>query len=338
MPLGHRRRRAAPATCRCRPCLRRAQGPGHRSRAASRCPGSAPRLRLRPRHPRHPRHRRSPGVYIAGWPSASGRRRWVTLLLPPAPSALSRPHITSRPLTSPHLPPTPFFRRCLAGLERVAFSALAESQHTARGIRGISMQWLRTSGGRSRISKFCGAGSGRSTCAGCPVLDSRDRGVGIQKQARDFAVRNRLYISNFAEERRQLLEVVGPELQSKYDHIGLEVELVDMHFGAETDPSLDAPLFEDHLHEVRACHRVSRGCFFMCLVGNKYGPVPLPARLDGDVYEALYAAAVDMGLKAGLLDTWYGRNDTAYREFFFYRNHFYCYCVMLSLKMLYKKK
>jgi len=45
-----------------------------------------------------------------------------------------------------------------------------------------------------------------------------------------------------------------------------QVELVDMHYGTETDPTYDAPLFEDHLHEIRECHRVSRGCFFLVII------------------------------------------------------------------------
>ena len=39
-----------------------------------------------------------------------------------------------------------------------------------------------------------------------------------------------------------------------------------MHYGTENDPTYDAPLFEDHLHEIRECHRVSRGCFFLVII------------------------------------------------------------------------
>ncbi|XP_068081226.1 protein qui-1 [Anabrus simplex] len=118
--------------------------------------------------------------------------------------------------------------------------------------------------------------------------------------------------SDFEEERRQLLEVVGPDLQSQYDNIGLEVELVDMHYGSAVDAAYDAPLFQDHLHEIRECHRVSRGCFFLCLVGNKYQPCPLPERLDAEVFDAIHASALDQGLKADLLDTWFGRQEESY--------------------------
>ncbi|PNF24563.1 hypothetical protein B7P43_G05388 [Cryptotermes secundus] len=88
--------------------------------------------------------------------------------------------------------------------------------------------------------------------------------------------------------------------------------MVDMHYGTEADPSYDALLFEDHLHEIRECHRVSRGCFFLCLVGNKYLPCPLPEELELEQYEAIYSTARDLGLKADLLDAWYSRDDTNY--------------------------
>ena len=39
-----------------------------------------------------------------------------------------------------------------------------------------------------------------------------------------------------------------------------------MHYGTETDPTYDAALFEDHLHEIRECHRVARGCFFLVII------------------------------------------------------------------------
>lgn len=42
-----------------------------------------------------------------------------------------------------------------------------------------------------------------------------------------------------------------------------QVELVDMHFGAGEKDAFDPRLTEDHLHEIRTCHRVSRGCFFL---------------------------------------------------------------------------
>lgn len=93
--------------------------------------------------------------------------------------------------------------------------------------------------------------------------------------------------TEFKEERRVLLEVIGPELQSIYDDRQIEVrhknlfpiktfarffflisqiEFVDMHFGTGTTHSsidLDPYVLYDHLHEIRTCHRVSRSACFI---------------------------------------------------------------------------
>lgn len=42
-----------------------------------------------------------------------------------------------------------------------------------------------------------------------------------------------------------------------------QVELVDMHFGTGSDTLQDPYRFADQLAEIRHCHQVSRGCFFM---------------------------------------------------------------------------
>ncbi|CAH1389336.1 unnamed protein product [Nezara viridula] len=36
-----------------------------------------------------------------------------------------------------------------------------------------------------------------------------------------------------------------------------------MHYGTEKDPLTDPQQYWDHLHEIRACHKISRGCFFL---------------------------------------------------------------------------
>ncbi|XP_046664661.1 uncharacterized protein LOC124357184 [Homalodisca vitripennis] len=90
-----------------------------------------------------------------------------------------------------------------------------------------------------------------------------------QLEASKWAIprQTKIYIcstrADFLEERRTLLENVGPELQSMYDSTGLEVELVDVHFGTGTDTLQDPYRFADQLAEIQHCHQVSRGCFFL---------------------------------------------------------------------------
>lgn len=44
-----------------------------------------------------------------------------------------------------------------------------------------------------------------------------------------------------------------------------QVELVDMHYGTEADPLTNPFQFDEHLNEIHACHRISRGCFYLVI-------------------------------------------------------------------------
>ncbi|KAL4131074.1 hypothetical protein QTP88_008425 [Uroleucon formosanum] len=103
--------------------------------------------------------------------------------------------------------------------------------------------------------------------------------------------------NDFLEERRCILENVGPDLQNMYDSTGLEVEFVDMHYGSELDPMKNPFLFAEHLDEIRNCRKVSRGCFFLCLVGDEHQPCPAPVRIAEDAYEQLKDAAQELNLE-----------------------------------------
>ncbi|KAL0102258.1 hypothetical protein PUN28_018652 [Cardiocondyla obscurior] len=94
---------------------------------------------------------------------------------------------------------------------------------------------------------------------------------------------------DFPEERKQLLEVVGPELQSIYDDMGIEVLLVDMQYGAGDNPDADPHLAEYILEEINASHRHSRGCFFLLLTGTNYTVGWVPTELKEATYRTLLA-------------------------------------------------
>ncbi|KFB46917.1 AGAP004827-PA-like protein [Anopheles sinensis] len=96
---------------------------------------------------------------------------------------------------------------------------------------------------------------------------------------------------DFKEERRQLLEVIGPDLQSLYDDRQIEVEIVDIHFGTGCDGltavDLDPYVLDDHLEEIETCHAVSKSVFLIVLLGSRLGNFLLPAKLDPDVLTAI---------------------------------------------------
>ncbi|XP_048484798.1 protein qui-1 [Plutella xylostella] len=95
--------------------------------------------------------------------------------------------------------------------------------------------------------------------------------------------------NDFREERRQILELVGPELQATYDDRYIEIEFVDMHYGTDGGDETNPALLRHHLNELRCCHRTSKAGYFLCLIGgdpSSYHPV-LPFTIPADVFEQL---------------------------------------------------
>ncbi|XP_055611687.1 protein qui-1 isoform X2 [Uranotaenia lowii] len=111
---------------------------------------------------------------------------------------------------------------------------------------------------------------------------------------------------DFKEERRLLLEVIGPDLQSVYDDRQIEVEIVDVHFGTGSDCTavdLDPYVLADHLEEIETCHRVSKSVFLVILLGSRLGNFLLPTKIDADVFEAI--GKFSTAEQGELLRSWY---------------------------------
>ncbi|CAK9825608.1 Protein qui-1 [Anthophora retusa] len=120
--------------------------------------------------------------------------------------------------------------------------------------------------------------------------------------------------NEFIEERKQLLELVGPELQSIYDDMGIEVLLVDMQYATNVNPDRNPFLAEYFLDEIHAAYQHSRGCFLLLLIGDEYNTGWLPTKLTSETYNALSSHCSNMEeyyeqdsdcyvLKAGRLGT-----------------------------------
>ncbi|XP_043524826.1 NACHT domain- and WD repeat-containing protein 1 [Frieseomelitta varia] len=93
--------------------------------------------------------------------------------------------------------------------------------------------------------------------------------------------------NEFIEERKQLLELVGPELQSIYDDMGIEVLLMDMQYATNANPDKNPYLAEHFLDEIHAAYRHSRGCFLLLLIGEEYNVGWVPTKLTSGTYELL---------------------------------------------------
>ncbi|XP_037299409.1 uncharacterized protein LOC115450836 [Manduca sexta] len=95
--------------------------------------------------------------------------------------------------------------------------------------------------------------------------------------------------NEFREERRQILEMVGPELQSTYDDRYIEIEFVDMHYGTDGGDETNPALLRYHLDEIRCCNQTSKAGYFLCFIGgdtSSYQPV-LPFKISSDIFEEL---------------------------------------------------
>ncbi|KAG5678699.1 hypothetical protein PVAND_008347 [Polypedilum vanderplanki] len=125
------------------------------------------------------------------------------------------------------------------------------------------------------------------------ILDAL-RGYPVESSKQPTPRLVKIYISStkheFKEERKVLLEVIGPELQSIYDDRQIEIEFVDMHFGTgllHTSIDLDPYVVYDHLNEIKTCQRASRSIYFISLIGNSLGEFCLPIEIQSDVYNEL---------------------------------------------------
>ncbi|GFQ84414.1 NACHT domain- and WD repeat-containing protein 1 [Trichonephila clavata] len=108
--------------------------------------------------------------------------------------------------------------------------------------------------------------------------------------------------TDLEHERRQLHEVLVPQLQRDWSSLGIDIQLVDVQNGADEDAIIEPQAIAQQLEEIEDCHKTSLGCFFLCLIGNKYRPFALPASIDASEYNHIHNAANEAGLDASLLD------------------------------------
>uniref|UniRef100_A0A6E8VK53 NWD1/2-like winged helix-turn-helix domain-containing protein n=1 Tax=Anopheles coluzzii TaxID=1518534 RepID=A0A6E8VK53_ANOCL len=121
----------------------------------------------------------------------------------------------------------------------------------------------------------------------------------------------KIYIASlkddFKEERRLLLEIIGPDLQALYDDRQLEIEIVDIHFGTGSDGltivDLDPYVLDDHLEEIETCHCVSKSVFLIVLLGSRLGNFLLPTKLDSSIFTAISKLSTDDEVQC--LRKWY---------------------------------
>ncbi|GBL76387.1 hypothetical protein AVEN_53165-1 [Araneus ventricosus] len=71
--------------------------------------------------------------------------------------------------------------------------------------------------------------------------------------------------SDLEHERRQLHEVLVPQLQRDWSSLGVDIQLVDVQNGADDDAIIEPQAIAQQLEEIEDCHKTSLGCFFLVI-------------------------------------------------------------------------
>ncbi|XP_004873323.2 NACHT domain- and WD repeat-containing protein 1 [Heterocephalus glaber] len=90
-------------------------------------------------------------------------------------------------------------------------------------------------------------------------------------------------------EREALLGTACPELLTFCRNQGLPFEAVDLRWGVQDSEAADQLTPDLCLEELQRCQRTSLGPAFVALVGDQYGPCPVPRRIEEKEWEALRA-------------------------------------------------
>nr|XP_006199152.2 NACHT domain- and WD repeat-containing protein 1 isoform X2 [Vicugna pacos] len=90
-------------------------------------------------------------------------------------------------------------------------------------------------------------------------------------------------------EREALQSSAYPEVQTFCQKHGLMFEVVDLRWGIRNSEATDHMTTELCLEELDRCRKTSIGPAFVALIGDQYGPCPIPALIEEKEWEALRA-------------------------------------------------
>ncbi len=92
------------------------------------------------------------------------------------------------------------------------------------------------------------------------------------------------------------MQEIQTELQHYFLKLGYDFQFVDFTLNYEFDPFIDPFLFEYLKNELNESFELSEGCFFLALLGNKYGTAPLPLEISQDDYDIIKTTSLSSNL------------------------------------------
>ncbi|KAM4857840.1 NACHT domain- and WD repeat-containing protein 1 isoform X1 [Urocitellus parryii] len=90
-------------------------------------------------------------------------------------------------------------------------------------------------------------------------------------------------------EREALQSAACPQVQTFCQKHGLTFEVVDLRWGIQNSEATDHMTTEICLEELDRCRKTSIGPAFVALIGDQYGPCPVPSMIEEKEWEALRA-------------------------------------------------
>lgn len=109
--------------------------------------------------------------------------------------------------------------------------------------------------------------------------------------------------SDFIEERVALNKKIFNEIDDYCQSRGYDFQIIDLRWGVNTEAALNRKTIEICLEEVKRCCTLSPRPNFLLMVGERYGWVPLPSKIEKEEYEKLYCTCSTEDKT--ILDEWY---------------------------------
>ena len=123
----------------------------------------------------------------------------------------------------------------------------------------------------------------------------------------------RVFVSSTFEdlkaERDALQRGVFPKLRKLCEENNARFQAIDLRWGVRDEAALDQQTLEICLREIERCQQTGIKPNFIVLLGERYGWLPLPARIEAEEFGKICDRVADADKR--LVNDWYERDDNA---------------------------
>ncbi|VFV45216.1 low quality protein: nacht and wd [Lynx pardinus] len=120
-----------------------------------------------------------------------------------------------------------------------------------------------------------------------------------------------LFLADMDAEREALQSTAYPKVQNFCQKHGLMFEVVDLRWGIRNTEATEHMTTELCLEELDRCRKTSTGPAFVALLGDQYGPCPVPTLIEEKEWEALRAQLTSKPRDLELVAQHFRRDENA---------------------------